>query len=659
MVLENRRVQRSKHIGLLALCFFVFFPQMVCANNIRLFAIDDWYGWIGFEFINDFEERENEGSSDIYSREGSYFFETIHLGARGSIYHPRLLAWAFTGEFGLTQNYYEDSLRTEFSHVTNKWNTDDNIYDYRIDLYFLREHPFSFNLFMSSRNLVINRQLRERFVLEDESAGGSMMFRIPGFKSEAGFTVRESIGNRLGQIVDETYDIGKFNMESKLGPFSMELDYRYDRYQESNMALDETVHDAFLELNIDLPGDSRNGSWFFARYNKQEGDYNSQSIMAHELFRYAIHPKLKLKVDIEINEDEYEGIDSSRNEYQLELISPLSETLRILSLTDFSEIEYGDNQRKEWSQEIGADYKYETEAYRFTAAGRYRFRSTRSESKSGLNTVSNERHRFDSFDRVTLYEDRIRESSLVVRDEIGTFIYEKDRDYLVQQLNERTVLIRLAGGLIPEESVIKVSYQYEIPGTLEYDTHLARFSTGFSLGNAFLVYYNLWISEHDPKTGAAENVLEDYVHHQVGLDYHWKLFSVRGQYEDKDSRLYPMKGYSLDLSASHDINRSFKVGGDVGYQHYRYDWSDNDVKTMYLIFRSSGRISNHTRLVFTSSWRQDRSNTVHLKNWENQLDFNWSYRALFFETGVLYRRFWKNGDLRTDRLIQMELRRMF
>ena len=190
-------------------------------------------------------------------------------------------------------------------------------------------------------------------------------------------------------------------------------------------------------------------------------------------------------------------------------------------------------------------------------------------------------------DRVMLKRPYINQSSIIIKDAIGTTIYQQGLDYTLAPIGNFFEIQRIPGGLIPDKGKIFLFYTATQPGSYNYDINQNNFAINYSLFKGFFDIYFKTNRTDFTNIQHADNLLLNYVTENFyGSSIKYRSAAIGVEYDDYQSNLVPYtmvryyltcQGHALSkILYSVNANlRDYKIPSETTHRIY------NDINGMF------------------------------------------------------------------------------
>jgi hypothetical protein len=188
-------------------------------------------------------------------------------------------------------------------------------------------------------------------------------------------------------------------------------------------------------------------------------------------------------------------------------------------------------------------------------------------------------------------------SSVVVKDETGTLIYENGLDYVLIERGSFIEIRRVPGGLIVNNSTILVDYTALQPGSYMYNANSNVFNTSVYLfKNKLSFYYRFSNQDYYNMESTQSLALNYFTQNLVGCRFDFGFLDAGAEYEDYKSTILPyhMMRYYANIQRTLGQKLILMLNGNL--QNYvmldkpepeYQNFMDITGKAIYSIFRQT------------------------------------------------------------------------
>jgi len=183
--------------------------------------------------------------------------------------------------------------------------------------------------------------------------------------------------------------------------------------------------------------------------------------------------------------------------------------------------------------------------------------------------------------------------SVVVRDITGAITYQQGVDYLLVEKDPYIEIMRVPGGLIPNNASVFIDYTAIHPVFYQYNLNNHSLNADVSVfKNKLDVYYRLYAQRYDNQSNTENLVLNIFSRHVTGAKVDFNFINGGAEYEYCKSNLFPYEGMRYFVGMQYMYkNLSFILNGNftnyqVNNENTRRRDSDLSSKIAYGIVKN-------------------------------------------------------------------------
>lgn len=253
--------------------------------------------------------------------------------------------------------------------------------------------------------------------------------------------------------------------------------------------------------------------------------------------------------------------------------------------------------------------------------------------------VYNEPYVLTDGEITTLLRPHVDENSVVVKDQSGTFIYQRNFDYILIDQGAYLEIQRVPGGQIPNGANVYIDYMALQAGSYSYDAYTNNISARINLFRRFLeVYYRGRYQDYRDVVKSDLLVLNYIRQNTVGGILRFWIAELGAEYEVHNSTITPYKQVRYFLNIQ---ERFGKVVLSVNGNYRNYYMLDDELTRIYtdVSGRATYEFTSSTRISLLSSYRKQIGAGIDLDLLTASLEFKTRFRKLYVSTGLdLYQR---------------------
>jgi hypothetical protein len=401
-----------------------------------------------------------------------------------------------------------------------------------------------------------------------------------------------------------------------------------------------------LTDNIFFDRDRKYNFNSYATYYKQDGTYQFEKIEANERLLFNLPANLRFTGGYMYNRLTDPTQVLSQNRILGSLNHRLFESLTTNVYVDYSDINqtiYDENNLR-----AGADVNYTKKIPTGTLNLSYRYYRSYFDV-TGISAplkIVNEEHTLYDNQTTLLNKPYVDLSTVVVKDQAGIILYQKNFDYILTVRNDYVEIQRIPGGQILNGQSVTVSYTAIQPGSYSYIADNNSFSSSILLfGKLLELYYTRSVQDYKDLVQTEYLRLNYFNQHIAGFRIDLGVAGAGVEYDEYNSNIIPYKRYRyfVDLNISIRSKLLFALNGNL----LDYKLIADDVNQIHA--NVNGKISylfsHRTRLDFDAGYLRQRGQNIDLDLITSKLELSTSFRQLYLKGGLdMYRRHYLNSD---------------
>lgn len=546
---EIDKISRKREIGefifnLNSMKQNAFSPAVAKKNNKAgdFFSLKNTRNALGFSFESENEERKLSSASLPSHRRRLLFEESLETEFQGAVYHPNFISFDADLEASLAQNKenFQPNLTGELENsVLNR---------YHILSSFLSKKPYAFSLSAEKSRLVQNREFFERQVINSNKYGGSFGFKNSVLPAGFSFSNSEKEINRLSRPSQDFRDDElSFNLSNQSN-FTGEtfFDANQDTFSRTELGTPDqngVSRDFSLTNRKYLSEDEKKMLYSSLRFYGLTGTSKSRVLNLNENFDVKHTDYLGSTYTYSFSDKSSSGVNAKDNRISASLRHQLYESLNSAfstyyfnsKATSFSQDTYGLSLDESYTKKLGKIGK-------LSSGAGIAYSEDKRKTLDSLISIIDEPHTLTTGILTFLDMPRVDTATVVVTNPAGTITYVVNVDYLLTSAGERTQIQRIPGGSILNGEDISADYQAKASPWVKFNTLSQNYSFRIDFLEQLIgVFYNLSKENHPKVSGGEDLILQKLNDTTVGLDFHYKNFSVELSDEYYDSNLSPYK----------------------------------------------------------------------------------------------------------------------
>ncbi|MBN1475535.1 hypothetical protein JXA47_02160 [Candidatus Sumerlaeota bacterium] len=618
------------------------------------FAVTDWGGELGFEFIWRREEQTSDRGND-FSRELRRFEECIELTAEGFVYHPLFIEYDALVRFGLLQHRFEADPGDSGS---------DNLFlnEYDITVRVLQEKPVSLRVRSQRRDDVVRDLFSDVIEFEEMSHGIDVIFTNSLIPSRLSLTHRDYEQRGFSSDSDSTLDTVEW--VSHLLPASraptdfhwLHRDYGEDfTGRNSGITLrrrtDLTSHDLSATNVWRIDRDGRLRLTTSGRFYDQTGSTEVRQWRASERLDYEITPRLDSHLSYAYDQVETEAQTTRTHRARAGLHHRLYESLDTFAEARWRNTSFGGGD-DETSVGGGIRFAYRKRTPRGLLSAGYSFDVDRIDRGAGGTNRSVTDEQVVLLDGVITFLERsdILINSIVVSDVTGLIVYVRDLDYRIIPVGDRFQIERIFGGAIANGELVLVDYTYFQPVDVAYVQIAQSFNVRHDWQRGLLeglaLQYRLADLRSSGDTGGID--LLEFTSHTFGMNYRWRWLEWIEEVEIFDANISPRNSLRSALHAH--FSPWHRTRARAGIEYLIIDFTDSGEEDTDLLTLSTDlrtQLGRRTEWEIEALYRVERGRNDE-DNFGVASTLRWAWRRLTAEVGFRWEIRDRSGTERDD-----------
>lgn len=616
-------------------------------EEIRPFNLRELSGALDFRL--EYEEDEEESFGKTFERRETRFEERLNLKARGSIYHSNFLEFDLNTSFGLRQQLFRGDLSD------NKYTYP---YEYNINLNFLRQKPYGFNLFANRSSNPIGREFFETIDVESDSYGGSFRYQNKLFPMTLLLMNQSTKEDARDFKRDRTERTADFRMSNKLNGL-LENQFRYvykDLVEEVPTKQEVSSHD--LNLNSTLNYSKIRG-FSNISYLKQSGFSEADQLRVVEnvyvdhskTFTTLYHYNFSYFDTENFRSNLNRGSIGFRKKFYESLTAEAKGEMSLTDATDFKETFYGPN--------FSLSYRKKVPGGLLTAGYHFLYRRTDREAEAGVIKIFGERIVLSDSQRTFLANPNVILSSVVVRDTFGVLL-TLNVDYRLLSSGILTEIQRVA---LPDNTTVLVDYEFSSPRSLEYDTLSNGVNLRYDFQRLFALYYNYLNTQQkeisDRNISENPHTLYDTEKSLYGAEWKWRWFNLVGEYEDDNSELNPYTAWRIrgQFSISPTEYSQLSLNTNHGRTEYERDKRTVTINSAEALLNF--RLTSFIDAMLGVGYLREKGREIDTRAWKFKGDLKSKFRSIELRLHSEYLNRQEMAQNRNEMIVKFKLIRYF
>ena len=616
-------------------------------EEIRSFNLRELSGALDFRL--EYEEDEEEGLGKTFERRELRFEERLGLKARGSIYHSNFLEFDLNTSFGLRQQLFRGDLSDhQYTYP----------YEYNINLNFLRQKPYGFNLFANRSSNPIGREFFETIDVDSDSYGGTFRYQNKLFPMTLLLMNQSTKEDARDFKRDRTERTADFRISNKLNGL-LESQFRYvykDLIEEVPTKQEISSHDSSLNSTLDY---NKIRGFSNISYLKTSGFFETDQLRIIENF-YVNHSKTFSTLyhynfsyfDAEnFRSNLNQGSIGFRKTFYESLIAEVKGEMSLTDGTDFKETFYGPH--------VSLSYRKKVPGGVLSAGYNFLYRRTDREAEAGIIKIFGERIVLSDSQRTFLANPNVILSSVIVRDTFGVLL-TLNVDYRLISSGILTEIQRVA---LPDNTAVLVDYEFSSPRSLEYDTLSNGVNLRYDFQRLFALYYNYLNTQQkeisDRRISGTPQSLYDTEKSLYGAEWKWRWFNLVGEYEDDNSELIPFTAWRVRGHFSISPTETSLLSLNANHSRTEYERDRRTVTMNSIEALLNLRLASFIEAMLGAGYLREKGREVDTRAWKFKGDLKSRFRSIELRLQSEYLKRQEMTQSRNEMIIKFKLIRHF
>jgi hypothetical protein len=226
-------------------------------------------------------------------------------------------------------------------------------------------------------------------------------------------------------------------------------------------------------------------------------------------------------------------------------------------------------------------------------------------------------------------------ATVVVKDNTGSFIYQRDFDYLLVERNEFVEIVRVPGGQIPNNGAVLVDYVAAQIGSYNFTANLQSFSIRVTLFQRLLeLYYTKSIQDYYNVEAADFVTLNYFTRNIYGTRLQILFFNLGVEKDEYNSTIVPYDKMRYFLQMNGKVGKKVLLSLNGDYT----DLVLTETNTRQLYSSIFGKvvyqIRPRSKLDLDIGYRKQVGDEIDLDLITAKLEFNTVYRNLYMKVGL-------------------------
>jgi len=579
------------------------------------------------------------GSGLSENIQGSLISGGILLESGSFIRHPNLLA------LDINVEYNPEKLSEQFLIIPDRSEVR-TLKRFDLKTNFFQEKELTINTFANLNQNYINRESFTNSQTSRKFWGGGLFYK----NKTLPFSINYQQGEWDQKEIEtgRTYSYWQRNISSRISKSFFqtdknELSFSHDEYirKEANISSWETRNN-YAELNSNIAFDAKkkyNFNTTISNFN-QKGNDNLNRVQAFANLNMSLpmHFTFGANYNFFDIKDVLYRLDQQR--YNINLGHKLYLSLKTNVFYEHAFQKHTLYNNYDTKAGLDINYTKKTLIGQLTLSYAFYSRYYKMESDPVSFQVINEEHTITDGQILLLNRPYSEPASVIITDNTGTIIYQKDLDYILIELNNYLQIQRIPGGQIANNSTILVDYTTTLLNSYNYISGNESFTASLLIFNQIAELYYRKAKQDYKNVENFESVTLNYFSQNVfGARLNLDFVNLGIEYDNYNSSIIPhqlMRYYTylhwnyrnkLLFSANGNINHYLKIS-DRKNELY----SDISGKIAY-------NINAETKLNFELSYRNQNGYQIDLELLTGKTELTMAIRKILLTIGIeIYRR---------------------
>lgn len=591
--------------------------------------------------LGDYRIMRNDFSNASNTIKTSFLSGKLNLNLQSYVFHPKFLTLT-------TDIIYQPGKRRvnqliSFDHsetVTQK-----NI---GLGASFFKDKPLNFNVFTRSIENYSNLEYLGHFKMKGSEWGGSFRYYNNILPLEMNYSNQHLTQNEMPLGRNFTFKqstlTGK-TTQSFTDYDKQNLNISYKNYlrQDNNKTPRESeITELRFNSNI-LLGHEKKYKVLSAITNYNRTGYGlNRRLWINEQVSIILNKNFDFLSNINYTKSQQSNQQSSIYGISSSLNHQLYSSLRTNLNFYFSKVDH--SVYTQTNRNIGGSLTYQKKIPIGKILLSYNYNLLHRNHKSTPNVfeVKNETYVLVDGQVILLNQSEIDITSVVVKDETATLIYQLDVDYILIERNGFLEIQRIPGGLIPNNATVYIDYTTTSINSYIYDVANKSFSANiFLFNNLFQLYYNRFTNRYLNISMLIPNslTLNSILRQSYGGRFIYDFVTIGIEFENYQSNIVPYKStrYFVQLQKNLRNKVLLSMNGNRRYHHS----IDNNKLQKYLDI--SGKMAysfnKNTKFITEIGYQNQNGENIDLDLFRAKSEISTIFQQLVINVGFnMYKR---------------------
>ena len=390
------------------------------------------------------------------------------------------------------------------------------------------------------------------------------------------------------------------------------------------------------ELNNDISFGKKSGityaSGLASTIEKGDLNYKNNSIQQSLSIRLPYHFSL-------INTYNYRRANQDTNRLDYNRYQSILSHQLFASLTSRVNFEHWESKQATYDEKrdkVGADFRYQKKIPKGKIIISYGYNKEFQSVSTPTSTIYTFHDEYILIDNVItmLRKQYIEFTSVVVKDVTGNIIYQPNLDYILINHDPYIEIVRVPGGLIPNNGKVYIDYTSKKPGANKYAmSNQSLVIDVWSFKSILNAYYRMYQQNYDNQVISDFQVLNTETRHVLGTKLDLHTMSAGIEYEFCKSNILPYSSLKYFFTFQKNI-RKFMVLANGNYTNYIMGNEESRRKDLNLQGKFSYTISPTIKTNLDYAFRSMKGHGINININSVKFEITSQLRKLYISTGT-------------------------
>ncbi|MDH5366685.1 MAG: hypothetical protein OEW67_06845 [Cyclobacteriaceae bacterium] len=606
-------------------------------NSLRLWELMSKSGAINIG--GHYRELKVSETALINAYDNSFLIAGFKLNTKSSIFHPNFLVLDLNAEYNPGTN--KGNYLVSPDHAERLFNNKLNI-----RASFLEQKPMNISTYFYLNQNYANREYVNSTKTDSKQWGAKYSFR----NRVAPINVSYSSGKWEQQEVEtgRTIKNKQTNFQSTItksffSTDSHDLGFSYSDYFNENPNLTEITNKIEkVYLNNNIVFDANNNYSYRSSISNfhQKGTYSLNRFIVRENISLNLPKRFKFTGNYNFQKNEQGEQQSNQNIVSVALDHQLFASLR--TGVFFNNNNTKRNVYDEYNRQGGIKFDYVKKIPKGLL--NLSFITTKKQqyldSEPGELRIFDEVHVLADNEIVLLNRAFVDPSTVIVKDETGTIIYDINFDYVLVEIGDFLEIQRIPGGQIINNTTLNIDYTIILNGSFKFDSDYYYFSSSVSFFKRLIqIYFNTSNQNYSNIEITDVITLNRFNQTTYGGRLEIGIFKAGIEFNNYQSNIIPYsrQKYFFQLNGKIKSKVMFSLNGNFTDMHL----TNTDLNQIYsnVTGKVTYRMNNKSQLQLNLGYRKQEGQQIDLDLLTVKSEFTTAYRKLFFKLGFeMYKR---------------------